>query len=181
MSRLAKKPILIPDNVKIEIKDGVIFVKGPRGELTRKFKPDLISIKVDGNNVVITPLGDSSQIKMLLGTFASHIKNFIEGVINGFVKKLIIEGIGYKAGMQGKDLVLSLGLSHPVIYKVPDDISVATEKNTITVSGADKERVGLVASKIRLLKKPEPYKGKGIRYENEIIKKKAGKKAGGTA
>ena len=180
MSRLAKKPIQIPENVKFEVKDGVIFIKGPKGELSRKYKDDLISIESDGKNIVIKPKQSGSQAKMLLGTFVSHIKNMMEGTINGFEKKLIIEGVGYKAESAGKDLKLSLGFSHPVIYKIPEEISITAEKNIITVSGIDKEKVGLTASKIRLLKKPEPYKGKGIRYANEVVKRKAGKKVGGT-
>ena len=179
MSRLAKKPIKIPENVQIEIKNGTLLVKGPKGELTKSFRNDLINIAADENTVVIKPLASGGNVKMLLGTFASHTKNLIQGVIQGFEKKLIIEGVGYKAETRGKDLVLSLGLSHPVIYKAPDDISIKAEKNIITISGIDKEKVGLTASKIRLLKKPEPYKGKGIRYDNEIIKKKAGKRVAG--
>lgn len=181
MSRLAKKPIKIPENVKIEIKDSDVFVKGPKGELMRRFRDDLISIKESAGEITVKPITSDNQTKMLLGTYVSHIKNMIEGVLNGFEKKLILEGVGYKAEVRGKDLVLNLGFSHPVVYKIPDDVSVFSEKNKITVSGIDKERTGLAASKIRLFKKPEPYKGKGIRYENEVVRRKAGKKVGGTA
>lgn len=180
MSRLAKKPIVIPENARVEIKDGSIFVKGPKGELVRNFRNELIDVSIAEGGVYVKAVKDNLQSKMLLGTTVSHIKNMIEGTMNGFKKKLIIEGIGYKAEARGEDLILSLGFSHPVNFKIPSDISVTVEKNAINVSGIDKERVGLISSKIRLLKKPEPYKGKGIRYENEIIKKKAGKRVGGT-
>lgn len=180
MSRLAKKPIIIPENAQVEIKGGSIFVKGPKGELVRNFRNEFIDVSIVEGGVYVKAIKNGFQAKMLLGTTVSHIKNMIEGALNGFRKKLIIEGVGYKAEAKGEDLILNLGFSHPVIFKIPSDVSVTVEKNAINVSGIDKEKVGLIASKIRLLKKPEPYKGKGIRYENEIIKKKAGKRVGGT-
>lgn len=178
MSRLAKKPIIIPQGVSVAAENGAIFVKGPKGELSRNFRSDLIDILILEGKAEVKGRKMTKQTKMLLGTYVSHIKNMIEGVMNGFKKRLIIEGVGYKAEARGgKEIVFSLGYSHPVIFESLEGISLTTEKNNIIVTGIDKEKVGLVASKIRLLKKPEPYKGKGIRYENEIIKKKAGKKA----
>ncbi len=178
MSRLAKKPIIIPQGVTISAENGAIFVKGPKGELSRNFRSDLIDVLISEEKTEVKGKKMTQQTKMLLGTYASHIKNMIDGVMNGFQKKLIIEGVGYKAeGRGGKEIVFSLGYSHPVIFESLEGVILTTEKNNIIVSGIDKEKVGLVASKIRLLKKPEPYKGKGIRYANEIIKKKAGKKA----
>lgn len=180
MSRLARKPIEIPENIEVKIEDSLITVKGPKGELTRNFKNNVIKINVHERSVFVRPIKENNkkETKILLGTYTSHIKNMIKGVIEGYEKKLIIEGVGYKAENRGNNLVLSLGFSHPVNFVVPDGASITTEKNTIIVSGIDKEIIGLTASKIRMLKKPEPYKGKGIRYSNEIVKRKAGKKAG---
>lgn len=180
MSRLAKKPIKIPSNVIIVIEDGKIKVKGPKGELKRDFKQNVINISNENGEIILKPRssGMKKDSKIFLGTYTSHIKNMIQGVLDGYQKKLVIEGVGYKAEAKGNELVLSLGFSHPVNFKIPEETSVAVNKNIITINGIDKEMVGLVASKIRALKKPEPYKGKGIRYENEIVRRKAGKKTG---
>lgn len=180
MSRLARKPIEIPENIEVKIEDGRVAVIGPKGELARNFKNNVINIFSEGRSVFVKPLKENNkkESKVLLGTYTSHIKNMIKGVTDGYEKKLIIEGVGYKAEMRDKNLVLSLGFSHPVNYSIPEGVLVIVEKNTIIVSGTDKDLVGLTASKIRMLKKPEPYKGKGIRYSNEIVKRKAGKKSG---
>lgn len=179
MSRLAKKPIEIPAGTTVKIEDGLILVHGPKGELKRNFKGNLINISATDGNVSLTSLreNEDSEVKMLLGTYASHLKNMFTGVLSGYEKKLVIEGVGYKAEAKGKTIVLLLGFSHPVNFEIPEDVSVSIEKNTITVAGIDKERVGLIASKIRALKKPEPYKGKGIRYDDEVVRRKAGKKS----
>lgn len=180
MSRLARKPIEIPENIEVKIEDGHIAIKGPNGELVRNFKDNIIKIYTEERSVFVKPLKENNkkESNILLGTYTSHIKNMIKGVMDGYEKKLIIEGVGYKADIRDKNLVLSLGFSHPVNFSCPKGVLITVEKNTITVSGTDKELVGLTASKIRMLKKPEPYKGKGIRYSNEIVKRKAGKKAG---
>lgn len=179
MSRLARKPIKIPDNVDIKIEGDFFIAKGPRGELKRNFNSHIIKTEIKDGAVILNSAkkSQSKESKMLLGTYTSHFKNMIEGVINGFKKKLIIEGVGYKAEVRGKDLVLSLGFSHLVNFPIPQDVSISAEKNAVSIEGIDKEKVGLTASKIRLLKKPEPYKGKGIRYDNEVVKRKAGKKS----
>ena len=180
MSRIGKKPIVIPDDVTVSIEDGVIIVKGPKGELKREFS-DEVEIKVDGDQVVRTVRKNTKRAFTLWGTYSSHIQNMIEGVSKGFEKKLQLEGIGYRAALQGSDLNLSLGFSHPVVVKPPDGVNYQVDKNIITVSGIDKEKVGNDAARIRALRKPEPYKGKGIRYEGEVVMRKAGKKMAGTA
>lgn len=179
MSRLGKKPILIPSGVEVKISDGVFSVKGPLGETNKKFKED-IKIEIKEGSIVLTPQKNIKERFALWGTYASHIKNMIEGVTKGFEKKLIIEGVGFRAQIEGSNLALSLGLSHPVKTEIPKDLKVKVEKNVIIISGADKEKVGQFSAQIRALKKPEPYKGKGIRYENEIIRRKAGKKVATT-
>lgn len=180
MSRLARKPIEIPETVSVVVEGGKVTVKGPRGELKKDFKTNVINILSEDKNVVLKPRssGMKKESKIFLGTYVSHIRNMIQGVLDGYEKKLVIEGVGYKAEARGNEIVLSLGFSHPVNFKIPEDISVTVNKNIIVINGIDKEKVGLTASKIRLLKKPEPYKGKGIRYENEVVRRKAGKKTG---
>ena len=180
MSRIGKKPILVPDNVDINIENGNVLVKGPLGELKRFFKDEIKISKEDGH-IVLAPKGNSDSARALWGTYASHVFNMIAGVTKGFEKRLIIEGVGFKAALEGQKLSLSLGFSHPIKIDIPEGIKVQTDKNIIIVSGTDKEKVGSFASNVRSLKKPEPYKGKGIRYENEIIRRKAGKKAATTA
>jgi len=180
MSRVGKKPIKIPEKVEV-VKDGeIVRVKGPLGELSRVFKKD-IEIDIKDSLITLKPQKITRETSALWGTYASHLQNMIEGVTNGFIKKLIIEGIGFKAQIEGAKLVLNLGLSHSVKKEIPEGLKVAVEKNLIIVSGADKEKVGKFSVEVRALKKPEPYKGKGIRYEDEIIRRKAGKKAVATA
>ncbi len=179
MSRLGKKPIIIPEKVEV-IRDGkIIKVKGPRGETERVFKDD-INITIEGDKILLKPVKDIKETKALWGTYVSHIKNMIKGVTDGFEKKLIIEGIGFRVQIEGTNLVLNLGLSHPIKVPIPKDLKVSVEKNIIVIAGVDKEKVGKFSAEIRALKKPEPYKGKGIRYEDEIIKRKSGKKATAT-
>jgi len=178
MSRLGKKPITIPGKTEVKITDGDVFVKGPLGELKRHFKNDIV-ISVEGNEVHTKPANNSFFAKTLWGTYASHLTNMIMGVNKPFEKKLIIEGVGFKSEVTGKDLKLALGFSHPVMVPVPDGLTVTAEKNIVTISGIDKESVGRFASKLRSLKKPEPYKGKGIRYDGEVVRRKQGKKSVG--
>ncbi len=185
MSRVGKKTIIIPEGVKVGFENQTITVKGPLGEEKRIFKDD-ISILVGEKTINLEPnkakkFRRAKEISALWGTYASHISNMIEGVVKGFSKTLVIEGIGYRASKEGSVLVLTLGFSHPVKVPIPSGIDLKTEKNTIIISGPNKEQVGAFAAKIRDFKKPEPYKGKGIRYQGEIVRHKAGKKAVATA
>lgn len=176
MSRIAKKPIVLPPKTEAVFTGGVMSIKGPLGELKKNFRND-INVEIANGSIVLTPANKTLLAKALWGTYASHIKNMISGVNKPFEKKLIIEGIGFKADVKGKDLVMALGFSHPVIVSIPTDLKVTSEKNIVTITGMDTEKVGQLAAEIRSLKKPEPYLGKGIRYSDEVIKRKQGKKA----
>ncbi|MEX0910152.1 MAG: 50S ribosomal protein L6 [Candidatus Paceibacterota bacterium] len=175
MSRIGKKNLNIPKGVTVTKEGDVLTVKGPKGELTRTFKP-LIEIKIEGDAIFFKPIKESILAKALWGTYASHVTNMIIGVTEGFQKKLIIEGVGFKSNVQGDKLVLDLGFSHQVEEIIPQGLTVTAEKNIVTISGFDKELVGQFASTVRLHKKTEPYKGKGIRYEDEKVLRKQGKK-----
>jgi large subunit ribosomal protein L6 len=176
MSRLGKQPIEIPSGVTVEVVDGTIKVKGSKGELEKKF-PKGVDVKVEGNEVTVSKTSETKESRALWGTFASHIQNMIEGVTEGFKKELEIEGVGYRAEAQGNKIKLNVGFSHPVELEAPQGVEVSVEKSLITVSGIDKEVVGQFAANIRKVKKPEPYKGKGIHYVGEYIIRKQGKKA----
>lgn len=176
MSRVGKQNIKIKDKTEVSFVDGNLTIKGPKGELSRYFK-NSVSIDIKDGEIVLAPVRNDLATKALWGTYASHVGNMMDGVNTPFVKKLIIEGIGFKADVQGNKLTLALGFSHPVIVEVPTGLTVTVEKGIMTITGIDKEVVGQFASKIRSLKKPEPYKGKGIRYENEVVKRKQGKKS----
>ncbi|MFZ2038469.1 MAG: 50S ribosomal protein L6 [Minisyncoccia bacterium] len=175
MSRIGKKPVAIPAKTSVTVVGKKVSVKGPLGELTREFRPE-VKIEVVGNEVVLTINKVTQENKVLWGTYASHIKNMIEGVNKNYEKKLVIEGIGFKADVKGEDLTMSLGFSHLVKMKVPKGIKITSEKGVLTIAGMDKEMVGSFAAQIRSTKKPEPYKGKGIHYEDEVIRRKEGKK-----
>lgn len=175
MSRLAKKPIPIPDKVSVKINGTEITVKGPAGEVSRQFRLD-IAITAADNVVTLKPQAETKDALALWGTYGSEIKSMLKGVVTPFVKKLILEGIGFKSEVKGNELIFSLGFTHPVKILIPKNISATAVKNLITITGVDKELVGRFAAEIKALKKPEPYKGKGIRYENEIIRRKEGKK-----
>ena len=176
MSRLGKQPIQIPQGVDVTFADGVLTVKGSKGTLTLGIKND-IALTIDGQGVMLTPARKSDQVHALWGTYASHLTNMIQGVTEGFTKELEIEGVGYRAEVQGNKVILNVGLSHPVELAIPENIQVTVEKALITVAGFDKEAVGQFAANIRAVKKPEPYKGKGIHYVGEYIIRKQGKKA----
>ncbi len=178
MSRLGKKAIAIPAGTEVSVSATEIMVKGKGGTLKRPLH-SAVSIKVDGKEVSVNPADKSRLGKALWGTYAAHVRNMISGVNTPFQKKLQIEGIGYKAELQGKNIKMALGFSHSVIVAIPEGITVLVEKNIITISGADKDQVGQFAASVRALKRPEPYKGKGIRYEGERIIEKQGKKAAG--
>jgi large subunit ribosomal protein L6 len=176
MSRIGKKPISIPEKTEVKISEGFISVKGPLGELSRSFKPD-INIKIEGKEIILEPVKITNESNMLWGTYASHITNMIKGVNEVFIKKLSVEGIGYKVDKQGNDIVLNVGFSHPIKLAIPESVNVEVEKNIITISSIDKEKVGQFTAEIRSTKKPEPYKGKGIRYDDEVVRRKQGKRA----
>ncbi len=179
MSRIAKKPIAIPTGVTVAVSaDLTVSVKGKGGELKRTFRP-LISIKTDANTVILEPKSDSRLAKALWGTYASHIRNMMEGVTKPYVKQLLVEGVGYRATVQGTKIVLAVGFSHPVELAIPAGITVTSEKGVITITGIDKDAVGQFAANVRAKKVPEPYKGKGIRYSTEVIRRKQGKKVVG--
>lgn len=176
MSRIGKKEIVVPEKTEVSFSAGIFTVKGPKGSKERYFEP-YVNIIVDGEKISLLPAKDNRLAKSLWGTYASHIKNMIKGVNDGFEKKLILEGVGYKAQVNGNKLVMSLGFSHPVEVEIPEGLTVKAEKNLVTISGIDKELVGSWSAKIRALKKPEPYKGKGFRYVGEVIRRKQGKKS----
>ena len=176
MSRLAKKPIVIPQKTTVAVGDGMVRVKGPKGELARPAHR-LVSMEVGPESVQVAAHGSSLAARALVGTYASHLKNMIAGVNAGFSKKLLVEGVGYKWDVGGSTLNLALGFSHPVTVAIPTGLEVKAERNMLTITGTDKEMVGQFAANIRALKKPEPYKGKGIRYDGEVIRRKQGKKS----
>ena len=174
MSRVGKKPIQIPQDVKVNINDDTIYVESKKGKLSYKFLPQ-VEVKQEGNEIIITRKGEDRFSRSIHGTTRSLIANMIEGLSKGFEKKLEIVGTGYRAQIQGNKLILNLGYSHPIEYVPPKDISITVERSTITVSGYDKQKVGQVAAEIRAFRKPEPYKGKGIKYVDEVIRRKVGK------
>jgi large subunit ribosomal protein L6 len=176
MSRIGKKPITVPPGTDVSVVSHELIVKGKGGTLKRPVHLS-VSITVQGREVVVAPASDTRLARALWGTYAAHVRNMIAGVNTPFSKKLVIEGIGYRAEVAGKDLKLSVGFSHPVLISVPEDLAVSVDKGVIAIAGADKEKVGQFAAIIRASRKPEPYKGKGIRYEDEIIRRKQGKKA----
>ena len=175
MSRIGKLPVAIPAGVEVKLEEGnVITVKGPKGTLTRKLVDDL-DIKVEGSEVIVTRPSDLKRYKSLHGLTRTLIFNMVEGVTNGYTKELEINGVGYRAAKAGKKLTLSLGYSHPVEMEDPEGIETKVDGNKITVSGIDKEKVGQFAAEIRTKRPPEPYKGKGIKYTTETIRRKVGK------
>ena len=181
MSRLGKKPIVLPQGVEVEINRTEVVIKGPKGVNKIPLHPHVRVEQKDEFLVVGVKKPEETLDRALWGLFASLIKNAIEGVVKGFEKKLELVGIGFKAAIKGRELVLEVGFSHSVNFKIPDGIEVSVEKEVIKVSGIDKGLVGEVSARIRAIKKPEPYKGTGIKYSDEVIKRKAGKTAAKTA
>jgi large subunit ribosomal protein L6 len=179
MSKIGKQPINIPRGVEVRLDGRMVVVKGPKGELIRDL-PGGISVEIKDGQLIVSSSDKIKNVNALWGLMRALIFNMVKGVTDGFEKKLEIEGVGYKASLQGDKLVLSLGFSHPVEFEVPKGIELKVEKNVISVFGVDKELVGQTAANIRAFKKPEPYKGKGIRYQGEVVRRKAGKKAVGT-
>jgi large subunit ribosomal protein L6 len=175
MSRIGKQPIEIPAKVKVEVKGQQVSVEGPKGKLNWEL-PRRTSLKVENGKVVVSRQGDDAQAKALHGLSRALLNNMVRGVSEGFSKKLEIQGVGFKAAVQGKNVNLSLGYSHPVVYPIPDQIKVTVEENTkLTIEGPDRQVVGQVAAEIRSFYPPEPYKGKGVRYTDERVVRKEGK------
>lgn len=175
MSRIGKKPIEVPEQVEVKIEGNKVMVSGPKGELSQEIRPEIKVEKKEGK-IFVLPKIETKKTKALWGLTRTLIFNMVKGVTQGYEKKLEIEGLGYRATVEGENLVLEVGFSHPVKIKAPEGIKFSVEKNVITVSGIDKELVGQIAAKIRKTKPPEPYKGKGIRYLGEVIRRKPGKK-----
>lgn len=179
MSRIGKKPIDIPKGVEVDIQPGnTVVVKGPKGTLTKNFHRDIVIKKEDGK-IVVERKEEDSFSRAVHGTVRAILANMVKGVSEGFIEELEIVGIGYRGAIKGKNLELSLGFSHPVVYEIPEGIQITMEgTNIIKVSGIDKQKVGQTAAEIRTFREPDPYKGKGIRYRGEVIKLKAGKTVG---
>lgn len=177
MSRVGKNPVSVPSGVEVKIADGTITTKGKLGQLSLSYVTRLVNVSVTDGNVDVTPANDSKESRSLWGTTRNLVRNMVVGVSEGWTKKLEITGVGYRAAVEGKDLVLSLGFSHPVRHPIPEGIQIKCPAPTqVEISGADKQLVGQVASEIRAYRGPEPYKGKGVRYSDEVILCKEGKK-----
>ena len=175
MSRIGKMPIVVPPKVKVEVKGQKVSVEGPKGKLNWEL-PNRTTAALENGQIVVTRKGEDSQSRALHGLSRAIVNNMVKGVSDGFVKRLEIHGVGFKAAVQGKNVNLSLGYSHPIVYSLPDQIKVTVEENTkLLIEGPDKEVVGKVASEIRSYYPPEPYKGKGVRYSDEKIIRKEGK------
>ncbi len=175
MSRIGKQPIAIPPKVKVEVKGQKVFVEGPKGKLDWEL-PRRTSLKVQDGKIVVSRDGDDAQAKSLHGTSRALVNNMVKGVSEGFVEKLEIQGVGFKAAVQGNVVNLVLGFSHPINYTIPSQVKVTVEENTkLTIEGPDKKVVGQVAAEIRDFYPPEPYKGKGVRYAGEHVQRKEGK------
>lgn len=176
MSRLGKLPVALPEKVTVNVAGDAITIKGPKGELTTVNSADVI-VEVTDGKVWVKPANDSQRSRAMWGTVRANVKNLVEGVTNGYTKRLEITGVGFRAAVQGQVLTLALGYSHDIKYIVPAGITVAVEKQTsVILSGSDKQKLGQVAAEIRALRAPEPYKGKGVRYSDETIRRKEGKK-----
>ena len=176
MSRVGKNPVAIPAGVNVEVSSGKLSAKGKLGALSVGLSSD-VTVKVENGQVLVQPVGSSKRARMMWGTTRNLVRNMVNGVPTGFSKSLEINGVGYRAAVQGKDLILQLGFSHEVKYPIPEGITVKAEKPTsLTISGADRQKVGQVAAETRAFRGPEPYKGKGIKYEAETILRKEGKK-----
>jgi large subunit ribosomal protein L6 len=177
MSRKGKMPVVLPKGVEVQVKENVIHVKGPKGTLTETLVPG-VSLKIEKDAVSVEVSGTSRQERSFHGLYRALVQNMVTGTATGFEKKLEMQGVGYRAAVQGKNVDLQLGFSHPTPLPIPEGIQVKIEKNTlITISGANKQMVGQFAAEIRAVKPPEPYQGKGVRYDGEYVRRKAGKAA----
>lgn len=176
MSRVGSLPVEVPEGVKVNITSDSISVEGKRGKQDFHLVPE-VSIKVEDGKIVVTPANMAKKSRMMWGTYRSIIQNMVTGVTEGFKVELDIQGVGYRASLQGKNLVLQLGFSHDVIYPIPDDVTIAVPKQTtVILESTNKQRVGQIAAEIRSYRPPEPYKGKGVRYVDEYVRRKEGKK-----
>jgi large subunit ribosomal protein L6 len=176
MSRVGKKPVPIPTGVTASVQGQTVNVKGPKGALSLVLHDD-VEAKVDKGEVTVDPRGDSKRARAMWGTYRSLVANAVEGVTKGFERRLEITGVGYRAALQGKNLQIQLGYSHDIVYPIPEGITIAVPRPTeIVVSGIDGQKVGHVAAEIRSFRKPEPYKGKGVKYSGEFVFRKEGKK-----
>ncbi|NKD77851.1 50S ribosomal protein L6 [Haematospirillum sp. H1815] len=177
MSRVGKYPVEVPQGVSVTIANGIVSAKGKLGELSFSLSPDLVDAKLQDGKIVVTPVGDSKNSRMMWGTTRARIANLVKGVSEGFRKNLEVVGVGYKVAVQGKNLQLALGFSHDVIFPIPDNVVIkAPQPTQVEISGMDKQVVGQVAAEIRAYRPPEPYKGKGVKYVGEQILRKEGKK-----
>ena len=176
MSRIGSQKIVIPDGVQVAFQEGILTVKGPKGELSRPVRNE-IQFRIEDGEVVAEKIAKTRLANKLWGTYASHAKNMIAGVTEGYKKELEVRGIGYRTEMKGSQLVLHVGFSHPVALDVPEGLQVSVQDVTITIEGFDKEKVTQFAAKVRRVKKPDPYKDKGVRYVGEVVRRKQGKKA----
>jgi large subunit ribosomal protein L6 len=178
MSRIGRKPLPVPKGVTLAQKAGAFSVKGPKGELS-KHLPDGITIKTEGDKILVTRADDSRENRAKHGLVRAHLANMVKGVTDGWTRELEINGVGYRAEVAGDTMTMALGYSHPVVFKLPKGVSAKVDKNRLTLTSADRDLVGQTAAKVRELRPPEPYKGKGVKYVEEVIKKKVGK-AGAT-
>jgi len=178
MSRIGNKPIPVPSGVKVDIQESRVIVTGPKGKLEREIRPE-VSIKEENGNLVLETVDQSKNSMAMKGLVRSLVNNMVEGVRAGFQKKLIVEGVGYRVAVEGSSLTLNVGYSNPVKFDLPNGVSAAMvdKTNTVVLESIDKDLLGLTAAKVRQIRKPEPYKGKGIRYEDEHIVRKVGKSA----
>jgi large subunit ribosomal protein L6 len=175
VSRIGRLPVKIPKGVKVSVQEGRVLLEGPKGKVTQEYAPE-VSVKVEGDSVVVSRADDSRKAKSLHGLYRNLLKNELIGLSDGFAKSLAITGVGYKAEVKGKSLVLTLGYSTPIEYPIPTGVTMEVENNTkITVKGSDRQQVGQICSEIRSFRPVEPYKGKGIKYEGEYVRRKVGK------
>lgn len=177
MSRIGKYPVIVPEGVNVVVSEGMVVAKGKLGELSQHFDVNHVDVKLDGNKVVVTPKSEEKQARALWGTTRATINVIVKGVNEGFKKDLELVGVGYKARVEGTKLIMSLGFSHDVVIETPKGLTIACATPTqISISGADKQLVGQMASELRRYRKPEPYKGKGVKYAGEHVRRKEGKK-----
>lgn len=177
MSKIGKQEFIIPAGVSITVSGNTLTVKGKEGTITKNFDASKIAFNVDGDKATVSKLGNGKQANQLWGTWGSHLKSMLKGVETPFTKKLIIEGVGFKWEVKGNTVHMSLGFSHPTTMKIPGNLTVKADKTTMDITGISKEEVATFAKDIRKLKEPEPYKGKGIRYSDEVIRRKQGKRS----
>lgn len=174
MSRIGNLPVAVPAGVKVSVANNVLSVEGPKGKLQQEFSPD-VELKIENDKLIVSPKNDKQETRAYHGLYRSLFHNMVKGVTDGFSKTLVINGVGYRAEVQGKILLMALGYSNDISVYIPDGITVTVDQLKVTISGASKEQVGEFAAQVRKLRGPEPYKGKGIRYEDEVIVRKVGK------